>query len=279
VVEDYVGPDGVARERRGIAVSLAAEGYGAGSVLPHERTHPRIREERLRLLREIRVQPEPIFLLTDARLDLEVPERDPDLEVDATRLWRLLTLDVAALVDSELLIADGHHRYESTVDLGAELGSPGARIMALIVSVEDPGLHIFPTHRVFSHRPDLVGVRDGEPCADLAEALALLAAESFARSVAVAYRRDSVELIRGLEGELDVELVDGYGLDGIRYTPRAAEAAALVDDGDADVAFLLRAPRVEDVFAVARRGERMPPKSTYFFPKPLSGLLFHPVAS
>jgi uncharacterized protein (DUF1015 family) len=50
-----------------------------------------------------------------------------------------------------------------------------------------------------------------------------------------------------------------------------------VERGDADAAFLLRASRVEDVFATARRGERMPPKSTYFFPKPLSGLLFHPV--
>ncbi len=281
VVEDYVGPDGVARERRGVAVSLAAEPYSTGSVLPHERTHPRIREERLRLLRAIRVQPEPIFLLTDARLDLDVPERAPDLEVEATRLWRLPTLDAAALDGSELLIADGHHRYESTVELGDELGAAGTgtRIMALIVSVDDPGLHVFPTHRVFSHRPDLAGTRDGEPCADLGDALALLAGEPFGRSAAVAYRRGSVELIRGAEGELDVDLVDRYGLDGIRYTPRSAEASAFVDSGAADVAFLLRAPRVEDVFAVARRGERMPPKSTYFFPKPLSGLLFHPVES
>jgi uncharacterized protein (DUF1015 family) len=279
VVEDYVGPDGVARERRGVALSLAAEPYETGTVLPHERTHPRIREERLRLLRAIRVQPEPIFLLTGARLDLEVPESAPDLEVDATRLWRFPTLEAVALAGSQLLIADGHHRYESTVELGTELGSGGARIMALVVSVDDPGLHAFPTHRVFSRRPDLLATRDGEPCTDLDEALALLAAEPFARSAAVAYRRGSVELVRGSEGELDVELVDGYGLDGIRYTPRTAEAAALVDDGDADVAFLLRAPRVEDVFAVARRGERMPPKSTYFFPKPLSGLLFHTVES
>lgn len=279
VVEDYIGPDGVARERRGVALSLPAEPYEAGTVLPHERTHPRIREERLRLLRAIRVQPEPIFLLTDARLDLEVPERVPDLEVDATRLWRLASLDTTALASAELLIADGHHRYESTVELGAELGSAGARIMALVVSVDDPGLHVFPTHRVFSHRPDLVTTRDGEPCANLDEALALLTDEPFARSAAVAYRKESVELVRGSEGELDVELVDGYGLAGIRYASRTVDAVQLVDDGDADVAFLLRAPRVEDVFAVARRGERMPPKSTYFFPKPLSGLLFHPVDS
>ena len=72
VVEDYVGPDGIVRERRGVVVSLAAEPYETGSVFPHERTHPRIREERLRLLRAIRVQPEPILLLTAARPDLEV---------------------------------------------------------------------------------------------------------------------------------------------------------------------------------------------------------------
>ena len=184
---------------------------------------------------------------------------------------------VGSVRRSTVTIADGHHRYESTVELGAELGPAGARIMALVVSIEDPGLHVFPTHRVFSHRPDLRDVRDGAPCSDLGEALALLADEQVGRAAAVAYRRSGVELVLGLDGELDVELVDGYGLDGIRYTARVAEATALVDGGDGDVAFLLRAPRVEEVFAVARRGERMPPKSTFFFPKPLSGLLFHPV--
>jgi len=277
VVEEYVGPDGVERERRGIAASLAATPYEAGSVLPHERTHPGILEERLRLLRATRVQPEPIFLLTDVQLELDAPERAPDVHVDGSRMWRVTGFDPAAFTGAELLIADGHHRYESTAALGEELGPPGARIMALVVSTNDPGLEVFPTHRVFSHRRDLADEREGVPCDSLDAALALLAEEPFARSAAVAYRRGSVERIRGREGELDVELVDRYGLDGIHYTPRAAEAAALVDTGNADVAFLLRAPRVEDVFAVARRGERMPPKSTYFFPKPLSGVLFHPV--
>ena len=277
VVEDYVGPDGVARERRGIAASLAAEPYDRGSVLPHERTHPRIREERLRLLRATRVQPEPIFLLTDAHLELGVPARAPDIRVDGSRLWRLHDVDLSALGDSELLIADGHHRYESTVELGLELGEAGARIMVLIVATGDPGLHVFPTHRVFAHRPDLAALREGQPCSSLEEALAFLEEEPFARSAAVAYRRGSIELVRGFEGELDVELVDRHGLDGIHYTPRAADATGFVDGKEADAAFLLRAPRVEDVFAAARRGERMPPKSTYFFPKPLSGILFHPV--
>ena len=93
----------------------------------------------------------------------------------------------------------------------------------------------------------------------------------------MAYRAGSVELVRGDESELDVELVDRHGLEGIAYTQDVAEAVSAVDGGVASAAYFVRAPRVEDVFAVARRGERMPPKSTYFFPKPLAGLLFHPV--
>jgi uncharacterized protein (DUF1015 family) len=278
LVDDYVGPDGVSRERRGVVVSLAGEPYETGTILPHERTHPRIREERLRLLRSTRVQPEPIFLLLDGRLDAEVPEREPDLQADGSRLWRLADLDLAALTGAGLLIADGHHRYESALELGAELDAT-VRVMALLVATEDPGLQVFPTHRLFSGRPDLAAASAsaGEPLASLDEALARLAAEPRTRSVAIAYRADRLELLRGGEGELDVELIDRYGLDGIGYTPSIPEAVSAVDRGSADVAFILREPRVEDVFAVARSGKRLPPKSTYFFPKPLSGLLFHPV--
>jgi uncharacterized protein (DUF1015 family) len=275
LVEDYVGPDRVPRQRRGVVASLGVERYEAGRVLPHERTHPGIREDRLRLLRTMRVQPEPIFMLLDGRLDAEPPERPPELEVDGTRLWRIDDFDPAPLETGELLIADGHHRYESALELEAELGS-GTRIMVLVVSTGDPGLHVFPTHRVFTGRPDLVaGAGDRYP--SLEEALVALESAPIDRSAAVAYRKAGVELVRGAEGELDVELVDRHGVEGLSYTPQADAAVAAVDRGDADVAFLLREPRVEDVFAVARRGERMPPKSTYFFPKPLSGLLFHPV--
>ena len=276
LAEEYVGPDGVGRERRGIIVSLAAEPYETGDVLPHERTHPGIREERLRLLRATRVQPEPIFLLVDAQLDVELPGREPDLAANGSRLWRLADFDSSLLEDKSLLIADGHHRYESALDLGAEIGTV-ARIMALLVATSDPGLHVFPTHRTFAGRPELAELEDGETVGSLDEALALLADEPRTRSAVVAYRRGRVALLRGEEGELDVELVDRFGVDGIGYTQATLEAAASVDRAEVDAAFLLRPTRVEDVFAVARRGERMPPKSTYFFPKPLSGLLFHPV--
>jgi uncharacterized protein (DUF1015 family) len=278
-VEDYVGPDGVARERHGAIVSAAAEPYETGSVLPHELTHADIRAERLELLRATRVQPEPILLLADVPISIEVPDRSPDLEVGGTRLWRVPSGLDSTLDVGQLLIADGHHRYESAVELGAELGDRGARIMALVVSTDDSGLHVFPTHRVFAGRSDLAELRQGESCRDLDDALRRLAEAPYERSTAIAYRPGRIELVHGRKGELDTELVDRHGLDGIRYTPRADDAVAAVDRGVADVAFVLRQPRVEDVFAAARDGRRMPPKSTYFHPKPLSGLLFHPVTS
>lgn len=275
--EDYVGPDGIPRERHGAIVSVAAESYETGSVLPHELTHAEIREDRLRLLSAMRVQPEPILLLSDAPIHLDVPDRGPDLEAEGTRLWRVPMAAGSALEVGQLLVADGHHRYESALELGMQSGERGARIMALLVSTDDAGLHVFPTHRVFAGRPDLAALREGESCSDLEAAMLLLAAEPFDRAAAIAYRRGSVELVRGAVGELDTELVERHGHVGIRYTPQADEAVGWVDSADADVAFILREPRVEDVFAAARHAHRMPPKSTYFFPKPLSGLLFHPV--
>jgi uncharacterized protein (DUF1015 family) len=272
-VESYVGPDGVARQRHGLIVSLLAEPYEAGTVLPHERTYAGIREDRLRLLRETRVQPEPVFLLTDRAISMEPATRDADVVVDGTRLWRTAAPGIEL---GQLLIADGHHRYECAVDLARESGE-AIRIMALVVSKDDPGLHVFPTHRMFGGRPDLADLGEGESCRDLEEARSLLGATPYAQAAAIAYRRGRVALLRGGQGELDTELVDRHGLDGIAYTPRAEEAVGAVDRGEADVAYLLREPRVDDVFAVAERGERMPAKSTYFYPKPLSGLLFHPL--
>ena len=278
VRETFVGPDGVGRERNGVIVSVVAEPYAAGAVLPHERTHPKIRDERLALLRATGVQLEPIFLLTDAPLHVAAPEGEPDLEANGARMWRVPGLDVGLTDEAELLIADGHHRYESALEF-AESGPEPIRVMALVVSTEDPGLQVFPTHRVFRGRRDLAELHEGEPCADLDDALARLSDEPETRAAAVAYRPGNIELVHGEEGELDVELVDRHGLDGIDYTPVAAEAVAAVDRGEADVAYLVRPPRIREVFATARRGERMPPKSTYFFPKPLSGLLFHPLDS
>ena len=278
VRQDYVGPDGVARRREGLVASLRVEPYSAGTVLPHERTHAGPKEGRLRLLRAARAQLEPIFLLYDGAPPVTAPDTEPDLEAEGTRLWRLTGDGVAeAFADTQLLIADGHHRYETALAYAEEEGTPeSARMMVVLVSTSDPGLEIFPTHRLFRGHDDVLPRSNG--VLPPAEAVERLAALPFDRSHAAVYSRGAATLVDGEPGELDVELVERLvGHEGLAYTADAGEAVARVDAGEADGAFLLRATRIEDVFGRARRGEVMPQKTTYFFPKLTSGLLFHPV--
>jgi len=280
VAQEYVGLNGVARRREGLVASLRVEPYETGAVLPHERTHAGPKESRLRLLRAARAQLEPIFLLYDGASPIGIPDREPDLTAVGTSLWRLSGDGVAAaFAGKQLLIADGHHRYETAVAFAAEEGTPeSARMMVVLVSTSDPGLEIFPTHRLFrGHDEALPPATVGDSTTPVA-AVSRLADLPYDSARAVGYRRGATFPVTGEPGELDVELVDRLiGHEGIGYTADLGEAVARVDSGEFDGAFLLRATRIEDVFEHARRGEVMPQKTTYFFPKLRSGLLFHPV--
>jgi uncharacterized protein (DUF1015 family) len=274
--QDYVGPDGVSRTRTGLVGSLRVQPYEAGTVMPHERTHRGPKEGRLRLLREVGAQLEPIFLLYDGDAPFEAPGRPPELEVEGTRLWRLADEGVGqAFSDTRLLIADGHHRYETALAYHEETGTPeSGYMMVVLVSLEDPGLTIFPTHRVFREAPhDLL---TGEARADPESALGELDELSRERAAVVVYDGKTELAVDG-SGELDVQLVDRLGHEGLSYTADWREAVRAVDEGEAAVALLMRPTRIEDVFEVAGRGETMPQKSTYFYPKLVSGLLFHPL--
>jgi uncharacterized protein (DUF1015 family) len=275
VAQDFVGPDGLERRREALIASLRATPLEEGEVLPHEATHARPIEGRLRLLRETGVELEPLFLLYDGDPPFERPTRPPDLEAGDIRLWHLPGNGLAeAFSGRQLLIADGHHRYEAALALGRETGRPEAtRVLALLQSTSDPGFVIFPTHRVFMGRPELVP----EGGVELADALGQLVSGATAPAVVVAYGRRGATLLHGEGDELDVHLVERFGHEGISYTPSSDVARAAVDSGAADVAFLLRPPQIEDVFAMARAGRRLPPKSTYFSPKLPSGLLFLPL--
>jgi uncharacterized protein (DUF1015 family) len=271
--QDYVGPDGVARTREGLVAALRAEPYESRVVLPHERTHRGPKEGRLRLLREVNAQLEPLFFLYEGAPPARRPEREPDLQVEGACLWRLPPDDISeAFADRQLLIADGHHRYETTLAYHKEAGTPeSAYVLAVLVSLDDPGLMIFPTHRVFEREPD-ERLPTEELAGDARRALDDVPAD---RAAAVLYRGGGFEL--AVDGnELDVRLVDRLGHEGISYTADWDEAVRAVDAGEAEVAVLMRPTPIEDVFAVAQRGETMPQKSTYFYPKLVSGLLFLP---
>jgi uncharacterized protein (DUF1015 family) len=270
--QDYVGPDGVARTREGLVAALTAEPYESRVVLPHERTHRGPKEGRLRLLREVQAQLEPLFFLYEGEPPARRPDREPDLEVDGARLWRLEPAGIAeAFADRQLLIADGHHRYETSLAYGEHTS-----VLAVLVSLDDPGLMIFPTHRLFEHAPP-EQLPTEERLGDAKSARAALENVPPDRAAALLYRDGGFEL--SVDGnELDVQLVDRLGHEGISYTPDWDAAVQAVDEGQAEVAVLMRPTRIEDVFAVAQRGETMPQKSTYFYPKLVSGLLFLPLA-
>jgi len=277
LTQDYIGPDGVARSRTGLVASLGVESYRTGAVLPHEQTHEGPKEGRLRLLREVRAQLEPIFLLYEGSAPFEPPGDRPEIEVEGARLWRLADEGIGeSFSDRRLLIADGHHRYETAVAYHEEAGTAeSAFTFAVLVSLEDPGLTIFPTHRIFRELPAR-GALAGERRADPESALRELGELSRDRAAVVVYDGETQLAVDGA-GELDVRLVDRLGQDGLTYTPDWRAAVRAVDEGEAALAVLMRPLRVEDVFAVAARGETMPQKSTYFYPKLISGLLFHPV--
>ena len=275
--QDYVGPDGIARRRDGIVASLEVEPYETKTVLPHERTHRGPLEGRLRLLRATRTQLEPIFLLYDGAPPAAPPDRPPDLEVDGARLWRLDDPSLVRAFDhTQLLIADGHHRYETAVAFHEEEGTPeSAEMLVVLVSTQDEGLEIFPTHRLFTEPRRLEGER--EPAADARAAFERVRRETARAPIVVEVAADGVAIVRGDPRLLDVQLVDTLGTDGISYTPDADEALRRVREGGAATAYLMRPTRIEDVFAAARRGEVLPQKTTYFYPKLISGLLLQPL--
>ena len=273
LVQDYVGPDGVARTRTGLVASLRVEPYETGTVLPHERTHRGPKEGRLRLVRATGVQLEPIFLLYDGAAPFSVPDRAPDLEAEGAKLWRLDDDVAGFFADRQMLIADGHHRYETAVAFHEqEVTEASAFMPVVLVSTQDPGVTIFPTHRVFAGRE----ARWNGSSSAAGDALAALERVPADHGAFVEYDGGARVVDPG-PGTLAVQVVDELGHEGLAYTPDAEEAVRRVDAGEASVAYLLRPTRIEDVFAAARRGEVLPQKTTFFYPKLLSGLLFHPV--
>jgi uncharacterized protein (DUF1015 family) len=265
LAQDYTGPDGVARRRDGLVGALRIEPYENGVIRPHERTHAGPKEGRLRLLRALRMHVEPILLLYEGGLDPPTGEPLVDVDLDGirSRLWRLEEEPPTELADASLLIADGHHRYETALAFHEEDGGEeSAWLLAVIVPTEQEGLTIFPTHRIALRTkglPPLAPEANGK-----------------GRATAEVYTRAGSGFLVGEQGELDAELVARYA-DEVRYTVSAEEARAAVDAGEAEAAFLLHPPTVEQVAALADAGRTMPQKSTYFYPKLTSGLLFLPL--
>jgi uncharacterized protein (DUF1015 family) len=327
--QTYIGPDGHTRTRQGFFGRVRIEGYGPGRVRPHERTHPGPKEDRLRLMHATRTNLSPIFSLFSDPTNavwkaLEPATQDTPwgemTDGDATthKLWRVSDADTIAAVqhatrDVELLIADGHHRYETADTYAQELGGDGEHryVLMCLVALEDPGLTVFPTHRLVRGLDrerqealretlrrdfDIVEVA----CEQLApepgggplqlgyidahhqqpyrltlknQAIADAALPGFSE----AYRNLDTGVLEALllKGALCFSDDDISHFNGLFYARSTQEAVDMVRSGEYDAAFLMRPTPVEQVRDVAASGENMPPKSTFFYPKLLTGLLFN----
>ncbi|MGE3269660.1 MAG: DUF1015 domain-containing protein [Chloroflexota bacterium] len=343
------------RTRRELIAAVGVEPWERRAVLPHERTYPRAKADRLRLLATTQTNLSPIlsFFQRDRQRSHQhgadavdaawqwAGERPPaaagtDSEGVGHRLWVLTDSALveglqAYFVDRPVFIADGHHRYETALNYledqrqqaGSELPAdhPARFVMMHLIAEDDPGLVILPLHRLVAGLgtvdiPGLVSDLAGEfqvetravqtgaaldaALSDLqargeqGQALALVTSE--VADLALLTRPASAPSPAALPSDrdaswraLDVVLLDYtivrpllaarqlHAEDAISYTRNAQDAVQRVRSGEVDLAVLVNPTRVEQVAAVALAGERMPEKSTYFYPKAPTGLVFRPL--
>ncbi len=332
LAQDYSGPDGRRRTRQGFFARVRVEEYGAGRIRPHERTHPGPREDRLRLTRATKANLSPIFSLysdpagtawsaLQTANDATEWAQTTDDDGTVNRLGRVadpgaIAAVTAALNDTELLIADGHHRYETARVYADEIGGEGPHryVLMCLVALQDPGLTVFPTHRLVRgltpHQQEALAqalrrdfdiaeldssdqlappegdtVRMGYIDAHFRRPFMLTLKEQAIADAALPdraapYRRLDTAVLEALilKGALGMSDDDIDHLHGLGYARDFDQARQLVDNADYDAAFFMAPTPVERVQEVAAAGESMPPKSTYFFPKVPTGLLFNPLA-
>lgn len=312
------------RVRRGFVGAGRLEDYANKVIFPHERTLSGPKKDRLDLLRHTRTQFEQIFMLyedpaqtIDRALD-EVAAGKPDILVDDEygvlhTLWIVTDQKLVALIEREmaekkLIIADGHHRYETALGFRDEMGgaAPYDRMPMTFFNMHSPGLTILPTHRVLSNLPDFDSAAMLQRARDLFD---VADAPGDSKQVTIGVCTEGGERLRYLsvktsldlesvmsdlspkQRTLDVVVLHRLVLEKclgiteesvtkeshITYVRERDDAINAVKSGKAQVAFLLNPTRIDQMRDIAYEGNVMPQKSTDFYPKVLSGLVMYPM--
>jgi len=294
--------------------------YAGGEVLPHERTHAGPKQDRMRLLEATGADTGLLFMVvadaSGALLEASRPGGEPiaearDLRGERHRLWRVTDAAAvarvqAALAAARVIIADGHHRYETAVEYARRHPGADDKLMAFF-SLDAPGLTIFPNHRLvhrvegFSLARLSAGARRWFEVAPLADPLAFrptnraLGVVTADSAVTLTLRPDAFDALPWPAGtsrawrELAVSIlhegvlkplgdVSDERLDAgthVEYTADQEEAVRLARAGRYQAAFLIAPTTLPELQAVVRGGEVLPQKSTHFYPKLLDGLVFH----
>lgn len=316
----FTGPDGQQRRSAGVIGALQVAAGDANGVLAHERTLPKPRSDRLDLLRATRANTSPVWGLSLARGLSELIGAAAHGEADAVGatapgaagtavgacavvedvrhdLWEIrdpkVCSAIAKLVASEpVVLADGHHRYETACAFLQEeesLGEPGgaASIMALVMELSEDQLAVGAIHRlVLAPAEGLVALLERHFELQPAPGEGVVPGEELERAGAPLlltragrwWLRALPPTVEAAEDDLDssrleVALGGSPGVD-IEHCHTVAEASGRLERGEAAAAILLRPATVPVIAAAARARRRFPPKTTYFWPKPRSGMAF-----
>jgi len=298
----YPSPGGGPRTTTGVIGALVLEPPGKG-ILLHEQTTPKAKTDRLELIRATHANTSPIWCLctsgglTDALGAgcSATVARAVDEDGNPHEIWPITAAsahaDVGlAIAAAPLLVADGHHRYETALAYQAEqpAGAQGPdAVLALVVALTEERLQVRAIHRVVSGLPAGTSVlaafeRDFELEASAASGEDLVAQMVDKHALAV-LTSAGTWLARAWPGtpsasfELDSSRVDAVlstlPQHQLAYEPDAGRAASEVRAGAAAGAVLCRPATVAQIAATARGGARMPPKTTFFWPKPRTGMV------
>jgi uncharacterized protein (DUF1015 family) len=272
---------------------VAALGLGA-DVLPHEETTPKPKGDRLELLRATGLNTSPIWGLSGGEglgrlCAAAIAGRDgmrAEAEGVVHELWSVkdpaLVAEICDLAgDGPILLADGHHRYETACAYAEESGMPDAgAVMAYIAELSEDELQIGAINRLVSGLPDAfdfvaalrdffeVG-QDGEGIEMLTRSGSFVLRPTPETDTAAGAELDSARLAVALAAMPAHELIYQHGRHALINAVRS---------GSAQAAFFLRPPTVGQIAEIARGGRRMPPKTTFFHPKPRTGMIFRRVS-
>ena len=322
----------------GIIAQVHLEEFSKGIVLPHEETLSKAKEDRFNLMNATMCNFSQIYsLFPDEKGEVasyltRLTEGEPDIRFTdddgvTHSLWVVQDeAECKAICDCfderKLYIADGHHRYETALRFRdylraegrAQVGDASDYCMMALVAMNDPGLVVFPTHRVVrdldGFEPEAVAAacKDAFEVTELdsdCDASALLKEHYNAGDKSfVMYAKgrrwlmtlrdfsalnelcpDCSDALKGLdvtvlhtlvlERVLGIDKANMAAQINLTYTRDAAQAVELVDNGEANACFLMNPTKVEEIRAVASAGEKMPQKSTYFYPKLITGLVMN----
>ena len=303
---------GTVKVRTGIAGILKTEKYEAGHIIPHEETFSKVKADRLNLLRDMETHLESIFgiyqgftpelnkAIEDAA-ELEYDFTDGDgvrhqyLRVSDRKVTDEIT---AQLKDQNMLIADGHHRYETALNYALENPDDEKKqyVLATLVAADDPGLVIWPTHRLIDaedigehsalRKITKAMVTEETDVKDLKDKLkdwqmALLFRSG--KCLLARYDADGKDPMWKLDTYIAQELIiNGIykadeGKSKVSYDAELDSVLEKMENKEHDLAIILNDPSLQSIWDLSMIGKRMPKKTTFFFPKIWSGFVFYPM--